>query len=930
PCAYPDNDDDDDDADADTGADRSCSPPNPATASCAFTRATASRSSTTSPGSSLIAVAVAVAVGADAMRIISGGDSGDIDADGDTGGGDIDDDGVGVNPTAAVSMAVPVSPMTTDTAAVVIAPTAPSVRIDPCVSAEEPVHPPLPIYMTPLNTGVTIREMQRQIELGMGSERRWSSESSSSSSNMNLSSNNATIGGSSSGGGGGGGGGSIGYLNGNGRRISHLPHERAPAAGSEADDVLGFMSAAFESVFWGPYYNNAGTAGGGSGSGGGGAGAGNVSGGGLGSGGFGGFRGRWGANGGGGLVGIGGGGSGGGGGGLAEGYSYANNSSDFTAGVRVLLGTNAAHLAHMAQLVAFTKQRAEAEDTTARTLDGLAASFSATTSAASLRPSSLSNKPAFVDPASCASILPANARYASIVKLTAQAHKAHATLLRLNVVDPVATFHNKYQRLLDSRKQEFDHSRIAYAKAIALIERKRLPYLQAVARLNSDTDNTNDNSDSPNPDPNLDNNNNNNNNISYSQPLPSTKRSSFYSYSNYTNSQQQQPQQQQVPAPSLPTLKREFLKAIKDGEHARSALEFRILDFLAFSRGVFDIFNIDVIGPKTAIKRVTDALNPIQKHTEFHYFRLIILRDAFSAIEHAQLSFLDTVANLYAPTPERPQSSPPTPNNQNRYPHQQQQQQQQQQQKASAFPAPDPFRSLPEIAHALQTGTSRIPPIIFSATDPVQAFGIELDVLATATGESIPPFVRKCVAALNESLIMRKTKHSIDAWIPGASRRSSTSSSSSSGSTNTVFAGGVSEWLKELPSVQVLRMESNASVGGVLIHYTRFQRESSSVIASALKLFLIELPTPIVPPDVYDTIKTVYDASAAVVSGGGSSGADGGGNDTTPVIVVAGGVGVVEEELEGEVRLKTVANLLSTLSVAHYDTLRLVMGLLDR
>ncbi|ORY35248.1 hypothetical protein BCR33DRAFT_505858 [Rhizoclosmatium globosum] len=190
--------------------------------------------------------------------------------------------------------------------------------------------------------------------------------------------------------------------------------------------------------------------------------------------------------------------------------------------------------------------------------------------------------------------------------------------------------------------------------------------------------------------------------------------------------------------------------------------------------------------------------------------------------------------------------------------------------------SPDPLLGTQEIAHVLQTGTRHTQPILLDPIIPLcQCFGISLEALHQATSDPIPPFLRKCIASLHESLTLRKLKTPVDAWITGS-------------------AG-----LAQVPAIQFLRMEANGTCGGSGVHYSRVKREEPSVISALVKEFLGELPVGLVGTEVEETLRIVYDAYETV-----------------------------DMEEDDTIRLKTVSSLLLTLPTSHYETLKLLSHLL--
>ncbi|KAI9357302.1 hypothetical protein DFJ73DRAFT_958039 [Zopfochytrium polystomum] len=288
----------------------------------------------------------------------------------------------------------------------------------------------------------------------------------------------------------------------------------------------------------------------------------------------------------------------------------------------------------------------------------------------------------------------------------------------------------------------------------------------------------------------------------------------------------------------------EYKSAIKAAESARSALEFHITDFLMWAQ-------------------------------ETEFYRLKVGREAFLALESAQLYTAETQARLWTvdPDPDDPRmagsattSSASTASNEYH--------------SLTRLETPSPSRGIENIAVRLRTGSRRPAPFVFESADstssdaevPNQAFGVDLDELARATHDPIPAIVRKCVAALHEHQAKGRLRSGIDAWIrPNP----------------------------DLPSVHFMRLEFNSSLAGVKVTNARLQRESPAVVAGVLKLFFLETPSALCTHEIYDVLKIVYNASETA--------------------------GVPEETI---VRLKSIASLLTTLSPAHYETLKIFAGLM--
>ncbi|KAI9343234.1 hypothetical protein BDR26DRAFT_1006471 [Obelidium mucronatum] len=312
--------------------------------------------------------------------------------------------------------------------------------------------------------------------------------------------------------------------------------------------------------------------------------------------------------------------------------------------------------------------------------------------------------------------------------------------------------------------------------------------------------------------------------------------------------------------------KRDYHQLFQAADHARSSLEFHITDFLQYAQ-------------------------------ETSFSRLVLIKEVMGVIESAQTSFLESQLQLWAsqmnvkPANKRSSGDSQLSDSTNSS--------SSTTQAYGDFLTPlDPTQGVLDIAHNLQTGTSHSPTLISVSphhppTTPLQAFGISLEALHAATGDPIPPFLRKCVACLYEGLMMRRVKSGLDAWISPAY---SNGSGGSSGSTN---GGGLGGGMGDVVAMQFLRSEANATCGGIGLHYSRVRRESPVVIAGILKQFLIELPSSVVPSDIYDTLKLIYDAYEAV-----------------------------DMDEDEEIRLKSVSNLLATIPESHFETLKLVCGLL--
>ncbi|KAJ3328178.1 hypothetical protein HDU76_010448 [Blyttiomyces sp. JEL0837] len=277
---------------------------------------------------------------------------------------------------------------------------------------------------------------------------------------------------------------------------------------------------------------------------------------------------------------------------------------------------------------------------------------------------------------------------------------------------------------------------------------------------------------------------------------------------------------------------------------------------------------------------------------ETEFYRLKVAREAFLALESAQLFTLESQTRLWTvdADPEAvgngSASTGSTTSAEDAGPF-------------TRLATPSPARGVENIAMRLRTGSRRPTTLLFEAVPntsvnggndmpepisptaalklsisniPRQAFGIPLEDLARASEDPIPAIVRKCVAALYESQHKGRLRSGIDAWIrPNP----------------------------DLPSVHFMRLEFNASLGGSKVSNQRLNRESPAVVAGVLKLFLLETPTSLCNHEVYDVLKIVYNASESA--------------------------GVPEDR---EVRIKSVGSLLTTLNPSHYETLKVFAGLM--
>ncbi|KAJ3031818.1 UNVERIFIED_CONTAM: hypothetical protein HDU68_012324 [Siphonaria sp. JEL0065] len=525
-------------------------------------------------------------------------------------------------------------------------------------------------------------------------------------------------------------------------------------------------------------------------------------------------------------------------------FSEASNQKDANPrkGAAVLNAALAAQLDELDVLASLIAKKAASELAVAKALDDLAFTR---------------------DPLPVASISSVVNQYLATQSAAASMHKAHAEKLSNSVVAPLRAFTSKHKRLLDHKFKLIDQHYSVYTKALQDLSTKEREYLNRACG------------------------------------------------------------------------KREYMLLFQAADHARSSLEFHITDFLQYTQ---------------------DAC----------FSRLLLVKEVVHFIEASQLSLMDAqflLWNINSPHNNATSPilrSPPmatttvtavgggggsgstTPPKRNSGDSQLSTHSNNSTGTANGvnirrsfsspysnfLNPPDPYQTLESIVHALQTGTAHTPTLISISSHhnptamaiPTQAFGISLELLHAATGDPIPPFLRKCIACLYEGLMTRRVKSGLEAWIQPQQQQHHQSSisaiSSSSGIglglggfsgnggasnalANGAGNGGNSGGMGDVVAIQFLRGEGNNTCGGIGIHYTRVRRESPTVVAGAVKQFLIELPSSLVPSDVYDTLKLVYDAYETV-----------------------------DMDEDEEIRLKSVSNLLTTIPESHFESLKLFCGLL--
>ncbi|KAJ3152393.1 hypothetical protein HK101_001808, partial [Irineochytrium annulatum] len=427
------------------------------------------------------------------------------------------------------------------------------------------------------------------------------------------------------------------------------------------------------------------------------------------------------------------------------------------------------------------------------------------------------------------SLLPVTRNWGRQIGEMSAGTRRHVDTLMLAVVTPLQAFVAQHRRVMEKKKTEVDTNQKTVAKCYADIAAKRAAYISKARTAQSLDD---------------------------QRPHPTGSDG--------------------APAEITPmhlkarrdadAARAEYQQSITAAEHARSALEFHISDYLAWAQ-------------------------------ETEYYRLRVAREAFLALESSQLFTVEGFARLWTvdADPEsvangtastgsvaasNASSDDPTGGLDRK------------------LVTPSPSYGVENIAMRLRTGSRHSPAIVFDPTDngsspatsptsggspglppgpaPRQAFGIPLETLAMATGDPIPALVRKCVAALYESQVKQRLRSGVDAWVrPNP----------------------------DLPSVHFMRLEFNASLAGGRVTFSRLQRENPAVVAGVLKLFLIETPTSLCNYEIYDVLKIIYSTN------------DEGARTTTT-------------EEETMVRLKSVSSLLATLNSAHYETLKVFAGLM--
>ncbi|KAJ3165961.1 hypothetical protein HDU88_003836 [Geranomyces variabilis] len=270
----------------------------------------------------------------------------------------------------------------------------------------------------------------------------------------------------------------------------------------------------------------------------------------------------------------------------------------------------------------------------------------------------------------------------------------------------------------------------------------------------------------------------------------------------------------------------DYDSAIKSAEHTRSALEFHITDYLLAAQ-------------------------------EAERYRLKVIQEAVLALETAQVFLLGELQTTWRPpalvdSAAQAATATAVDGAEGAHP-------------ATLLTSPNPEEGVQYIARRYRTGHLRSKPFVFESYKngraPHQVFGIGLEELSKVTKTPIPPIVRRCVSALYESLVAGRS--TIDTWIvPNP----------------------------DLPSVQFLRMEFNASPRGGRVTATTLKRYQPQVHAGVLKLYLVEAPVSLCSYDTYETLRMLYSDDF--------------------------------QKVDDDVRVKSVKSLLSTLSPPHYETLR--------
>jgi hypothetical protein len=381
------------------------------------------------------------------------------------------------------------------------------------------------------------------------------------------------------------------------------------------------------------------------------------------------------------------------------------------------------------------------------------------------------------------SLLPVARNWGRLIHEMVVSSKRHSDTLLLASLTPLQAFVLQHRRMMERKKAEVDTNYKAVLKHQGDIQSKKAAYVtksQNAEKLKASEKVDADGAEAPAPD----------------SPYSRAKREADLA-------------------------RHEYQQAITAAEHARSALEFHITDFLMWAQ-------------------------------ETELYRLKVAKEAFLALESSQLFSLESQTRLWTvdSDPEAllngSVSTGSTVSTEDAG-------------SLTRLQTPSPARGVENIAMRLRTGSRRFPPFVFEmhhekqtqkpgevsmdsgdlwdddgSLIPRQAFGIALEDLAKATQDPIPPIVRKCVAVLYDSQHKNRLHSGIDAWIrPNP----------------------------DLPSVHFMRLEFNASLGGNKVSSTRLMREPPAVVAGVLKLFLLETPTSLCNHEVYDVLKIVYDAS---------------------------------------------------------------------
>ncbi|KAI9101687.1 hypothetical protein DFS34DRAFT_425878 [Phlyctochytrium arcticum] len=164
--------------------------------------------------------------------------------------------------------------------------------------------------------------------------------------------------------------------------------------------------------------------------------------------------------------------------------------------------------------------------------------------------------------------------------------------------------------------------------------------------------------------------------------------------------------------------RRQYEDGIKEGEHARAALEFCITDYLIAAQ-------------------------------EGEEWRLKVVGEVVGALEAAQTFAGGEVGRIWTPSISEDKLTTECPD--------------------TVLDIPSPTESVQALARLHRTGHTHTPPFVFlpppssTAPRPHQCFGISLTDLAATTQSPIPPLLTACIRSLTTSFTAGRS--SIDTWV---------------------------------------------------------------------------------------------------------------------------------------------------------------------